>query len=70
MDVKRRKENRPRTTTVEFTDREMFIIRDALESYWFDCEQKEDERLEAEQPAVEALGARVEQLLRDLVASP
>ena len=63
-----RKED-PRTIPVEFSEREMFIIRDALESYWFDCEQKEDEKLEAEQPAVETLGARVEQLLRGLMAS-
>ena len=58
------RENQPRTTTVDFTRRELILLHDALEAYWFDCTQGEDEDLEAKVPAVEALSARIEQVLQ------
>ncbi len=55
-------ESDPRTTTVDFTPGELSILSEALESYWFDCAQGEDEDLEAKQPAIEALQERIEQV--------
>ena len=66
-EVARRQETDPRTTTVDFTRStrsELILLHDALEAYWFDCAQGEDEDLAAKKPAVEALSAKVEQLLR------
>ena len=62
-EVARRQETDPRTTTVDFTRSELILLHDALEAYWFDCAQAEDEDLEAKKPAVEALSARIEQVL-------
>ena len=63
-EIARRQETDPRTTTVDFTRRELILLHDALEAYWFDCTQGEDEDLEAKVPAVEALSARFEQVLQ------
>ena len=69
-EIARRQETDPRTTTVDFTRRELFLLYDALESYWFDCTQGENEDLAAKIPAVEALSARIEQMLQRLDPLP
>ena len=60
------RKNQPRTTTTadDFTRSELILLHDALEAYWFDCAQGENEDLEAKKPAVEALSARIEQVLQ------
>lgn len=62
-EVARHKEREARAAPIDFTNGELYTLRDALESYWFDCNVGEDEELEAIQPAVEALCAKVEQVL-------
>ena len=69
-EIARRQETEPRTTTVDFTRCEVFLLYDALEAYWFDCTQGENEDLAAQVPAVEALSARIEQLLQRLDPLP
>ena len=68
-EIARRQETDPRTTTVDFTRGEMFLLYDALEAYWFDCTQGEND-LAAQVPAVEALSARIEQALQRLSPLP
>ena len=62
-EVARREERETRVPPVDFTNGELYILRDALESYWFDCDVGEDDELRAFQPAVEALRAKVERVL-------
>lgn len=69
-EIARRQETEPRTTTADFTRRELILLHDALEAYWFDCTQGENEDLEAQVPAVEALSARIEQVLQRLAPLP
>lgn len=47
----------------DFTRSELFILSEALESYWFDCSQGGDDDLKARKPAIEALSAKIEQVL-------
>ena len=63
-EIARRQETDPPTTTVDFTRGELILLHDALEAYWFDCTQGENEDLAARVPAVEALNARIEQVLQ------
>ena len=63
-EIARRQETDPRMTAVDFTRSELILLHDALEAYWFDCAQGENEDLEAKKPAVEALSARIEQVLQ------
>ena len=65
-EITRRQENEPRTTTVDFTRSELILLHDAMEAYWFDCAQGEDEDLEAKKLAVETLSVRIEQVLLPL----
>ena len=69
-EIARRQETELRTTTVDFTRGELILLHDALEAYWFDCAQRENEDLEAKKPAVEALSARIEQVLQRLDPLP
>ena len=62
-EVARRQERMAQTAPIDFTYSELYMLRDALESYWFDCDVGEDEELRAIQPAVETLRAKVEQVL-------
>ena len=62
-EVARRQERETRAAQVAFTYGELYMLRDALESYWFDCGAGEDKELEAIQPAVEALRTKVEEVL-------
>ena len=48
---------------VAFTRDELFTLYEALESYWFDCSQGEDDELAAKLPAIEALRAKLEMVL-------
>ena len=61
-EIARRQEGESRVVTVDFTHSELSILREALESYWFDCDVGEDDQLRAKQPAVEALGAKIDQI--------
>ena len=51
-EVTRRQEADPRTTTVDFARSELILLHNALEAYWFDCAQGEDEDLELSHPLV------------------
>ena len=64
------RENQPRTTTVDFTRGELILLHEVLEAYWFDCTQGENEDLAAQVPAVEALSARIKQVLQRLAPLP
>ena len=57
----------PRRTEIEFTEKELFDLRDALESYWFDCSQGEDDVLEAKRPAIEALQAKIDKVCESMI---
>ncbi len=61
------KEREPRTTEIELTEEELFDLRDALESYWFDCSQGEDEVLEAKRPAIEALQNKIDKVCESMI---
>ena len=69
-EIARRQETDTRMTTDDFTRSELILLHDALEAYWFDCAQGESEDLEAKKPAVEALTARIEQVLQRLDPLP
>ena len=62
-EVARHEERKAQAAPIDFTCGELYTLRDALESYWFDCDVGEDEELEAIQPTVEALRAKVEEVL-------
>ena len=61
-EIARRQKRDSQVVTVRFTHSELSILREALESYWFDCDQGEDDELRAKQPAVEALSAKVDRV--------
>ena len=61
-EIVRRQEREPRAFAVSFTHSELSILREALESYWFDCDVGEDDELSAKQRAVEALSAKIDQI--------
>ena len=60
-EISRCQEGEPRMATVGFTLDELSTLSEALESYWFDCAQGEDESLEGRRSAIEALSAKIGQ---------
>ena len=62
-------ESEPVEATIDFTWSELAILSGALESYWFDCTQGGDEDLEAKQPAIKALGAKIEDIRLSILQS-
>ena len=69
-EIARRQETDTRMTADDFTRSELILLHDALEAYWFDCTQGENEDLAAQVPAVAALSARIEQVLQRLSPFP
>ena len=61
-EIARGQEREARVVTVDFTDSELAILSEALESYWFDCAQGGDDDLKAKQPAIDALSERIVQV--------
>lgn len=61
-EIARCQERESRVVTVDFSDSELAILSEALESYWFDCDLGEDDELRAKRPAVEALSAKIGQI--------
>lgn len=61
-EIVRRQKREARAFAVNFTHSELSILREALDSYWFDCDQGEDDDLKAKQTAVEVLSAKIDQV--------